>query len=205
MGHEPGDDDESFGWDEYLLYNRKRGFAFLVDSEEGWSLVRPTTGAPSLSPNGQSAVYLNEGYKLLYSYEAETNYVAGEFYWPVERGQKTFNRDFAKGGHLLSMEQTPREVTWSSGSKISSDTVAAAFNLQDKPAMAGRGDAGPITPGKGCAGVGCGTIVLFLIVILIILLVIKACAEDDGTRSGYYGGRTSSGSFGGYSGGGGHK
>lgn len=203
MGHEPGDDDESFGWDEYLLYNRKRGFAFLVDSEEGWSLVRPTTGAPSLSPNGQSAVYLSQGYRLLYSYEAETNYVAGEFYWPVERGQKTFNRDFASGSHLLSMEQTPREVTWSSGSKVSSDTVAAAFKLQDKQGMMKRGDAGPVTPGKGCAGVGCGTIVLFLIILIIILLVIKACV-DDNTGSGYYG-RTGSGSFGGYSGGGGHK
>ena len=31
MGVEPGD-DEHFGWSEYLLYNQKRGFAFLVDS-----------------------------------------------------------------------------------------------------------------------------------------------------------------------------
>ena len=45
LGQSP-DDDESFGWTEYLLYNAKRGFAFLVDAEDGWSLVRPTTGAP---------------------------------------------------------------------------------------------------------------------------------------------------------------
>jgi hypothetical protein len=31
---------------EYLLYNKIEGFAFLVDTEEGWSLVRPLTGAP---------------------------------------------------------------------------------------------------------------------------------------------------------------
>jgi hypothetical protein len=202
MGREPGDDDESFGWDEYLLYNAKRGFAFLVDAEDGWSLVRPTTGAPSLGPNGQSAVYLNEGYKLLYAYDAETNYVAGEFYWPVERGQKTFNRDFAKGGNLLSMEESPNEVTWSSGTKISSDTVAAAFNLRDKAAMMKRGDSGPVTPRGGGAGMGCGTIVLLLIIILIVLLVIKACSNPG--PSGYYGGsypRSSGGSFGGGSGG----
>jgi hypothetical protein len=206
MGHEAGDEDESFGWDEYLLYNRTRGFLFLVDAQDGWSVVRPTTGAPSLSPNKQSAVYMGQGYPLQYSYQAETTYVAGEFYWPVERGQKTFNRDFAKGGNLLSMEETPNEVTWSSGSKIASDTVAAAFNLQDKREMMKRGDVGPVTPGRGCAGVGCGTIVLFVIIILIVLLVLKACIDDDG-RSGYYGGgpRTSGGSFGGYSGGGGHK
>lgn len=206
MGHEPGDHDESFGWDEYLLYNRTRGFSFLVDAEDGWSVVKPTTGAPSLSPNKQSAVYLGQGYPVLYSYEAETTYVAGEFYWPVERGQKTFNRDFGKGANLLSMEETPREVTWSAGTKISSETVAAAFNLQGKPGMLGRGDVGPVTPGKGCAGVGCGTIVLFAIIILIILLVVKSCM-DDKAGAGYYGGmpRSSGGSFGGYSGGGGHK
>ena len=45
MGQEAGD-DEQFGWDEYLLFNRQRGFIFLVDATDGWSLVRPTTGAP---------------------------------------------------------------------------------------------------------------------------------------------------------------
>jgi hypothetical protein len=205
MGHEAGD-DESFGWEEYLLYNRSRGFAFLVDATDGWSVVRPTTGAPSLSPNKQSAVYLGEGYPLLYGYEAETTYVAGEFYWPVERGQKTYNRDFAKGANLLSMEETPHEVTWSSGSKIASDAVAAAFKVQDKSGMMKRGDAGPTAHAPGCAGMGCGSIVLLFIIVLIILLAVKSCIDDSG-RSGYYGGapRTSGGSYGGYSGGGGHK
>jgi ribosomal protein L37AE/L43A len=204
MGHEAGDDDEAFGWEEYLLYNAKRGFSFLVDAEDGWSIVKPTTGAPALSQDRRFATYLGQTYNLLYAYEAETNYVAGEFYWPVERGQKTFNRDFAKGGNLLSMEESPKEVTWSSGGKVASETIAAAFKLQDKAGMMKRGDAGPVTPGKGCAGMGCGTIVLLLIVVLIILLVLKACVEDT-TPSGYYGGRTSGGSYGGYSGGGGHK
>lgn len=206
MGREPGDDDESFGWDEYLLYNAQRGFCFLVDAEDGWSLVKPATGAPALSQERRTATYLGQSYRLQYAYEAETTYVAGEFYWPVERGQKTFNRDFAQGGNLLSMEESPREVTWSVGAKLASEAVAAAFGLQDKREMLQRGDAGPVTPGPGCAGVGCGTIVLLLIVLLIILLVIKACTEDAGARSGYYGGtRTGGGSFGGYSGGGGHK
>jgi hypothetical protein len=205
MGQEPGDEDEWFGWDEYLLYNAKRGFSFIVDAEDGWSIVKPTTGAPTLSQDRRSASYLGETYRLQYAYNAETTYVAGEFYWPVERGQKTFNRDFARGGNLLSMEESPREVTWSGGAKVSSDIVAAAFGLQDKREMIRRGDAGPVTPGKGCAGVGCGTIVLLLIVLLIILLAIKACTEDQGARPGYYGGRTGGGSYGGYSGGGGHK
>ena len=203
MGHEPGDEDEQFGWDEYLLFNAKRGFTFLVDAQDGWSVVKPTTGAPSLSPNGQSAVYLGTGYALQETYEAQTTYVAGEFYWPVERGQKTSNRDFAKGASLLSMEQTPREVTWSGGTRIASDTVAQAFKLQDKKELLKRTDASPASAAKG---IGCMTIIVLFIVILILLALLKACVDDERGGTGSSGfNRTGGGSFGGSSGGGGHK
>jgi endogenous inhibitor of DNA gyrase (YacG/DUF329 family) len=204
-GHEPGDADESFAWDEYLLFNRQRGFIFLVDSQEGWSVVKPTTGAPALSSGEQSASYLGTRYQLKYSYQAETTYVAGEFYWPVERGQKSFNRDFAKGDSLLSMERTPREATWSSGNQIDSAAVAKAFKLEQKQDLLKRSDAGP----TAASGIGCGTVIVLFVVILILLLVIKACVDDRGGAGSRLssGGaaRSGGGSFGGYSSGGGHK
>ena len=43
---ESGEDEQTF-WREYLLFSRMEGFAFLVDTEDGWSVVRPITGAPS--------------------------------------------------------------------------------------------------------------------------------------------------------------
>jgi hypothetical protein len=43
-GLEPSDPDEHFGWDEYLLYNAKRGSAFW------W--IRPRAGAWSNSATG---------------------------------------------------------------------------------------------------------------------------------------------------------
>jgi ribosomal protein S27E len=203
LGHEPGDSDEQFGWSEYLLYNRKRGFIFLVDSEEGWSVVKPTTGAPVMAAGGQNASYLGTTYRLKESYEAHTDYVAGEFYWPVERGQKTSNRDFAKGTSLLSLEQTPTEVTWSSGSTIDSDAVAKAFKLDDdKRALLKRGDVGPTTAGG--AGIGCGTVIALFAIVLILLLVVRACRDSEGSGGGS-GFRTGGGSYGGYSSGGGHK
>ena len=41
-------DDEQTFWREYLLFNRQEGFVFLVDSEDGWSWVKPLTGAPQV-------------------------------------------------------------------------------------------------------------------------------------------------------------
>ena len=43
----------------------------------------------------QQAHSLGTTYQLQYGYKAETTYVAGEFYWPVQRGQTSFNRDYA--------------------------------------------------------------------------------------------------------------
>ena len=199
MGEEPGG-EEQFGWSEYLLYNRTRGFVFLVDTEEGWSVVRPTTGSPSYVDGSSIAVYLGTKYQLKYSYNAHTSYVAGEFYWPVERGHKTYNRDFAKGNSLLSMEQTPREITWSSGNPIDSDKVAAAFRIEEKKDLLKRSDAAPTS---SVAKVGCGTIIVLVIVLLIFLVLIRACS--DPSASGGSAGRSGGGSSGGYSGGGGHK
>lgn len=205
MGVEPGD-DEHFGWSEYLLYNQKRGFSFLVDSEEGWSLVRPTTGAPSLSSStARSATYMGTTYSLKYSYEAETNYVCGEFYWVVQRGHKTSNKDFAAGKRLLSMEQSPTEVVWSAGDQLAFEVVAKAFNLQGKQDLFKRDDAAPFSAARS---IGIGTIIVVLIITLILLGLLSRCSSCDprvencSTSSSS---RSSGGSFGGFSGGGGHK
>jgi hypothetical protein len=203
MGRSAGE-DESFGWSEYLLFNQKRGFSFLVDAEDGWSLVRPATGAPRLSADGQSASYLGANYTLQYAYDAETTYVCGEFYWPVSRGQKTANRDYASGRSLLSQERQGNEITWSSGSLIDASLVASAFKLEQRKEQFERHDA---TPAGSLKRLGCGTIVLIFIVIVVLLILLSRCSTCDpaveNCNSSAY--RSTGGSYGGFSAGGGHK
>jgi DNA-directed RNA polymerase subunit RPC12/RpoP len=196
VGHEPDDPDEQFGWNEYLLYNAKKGFCFLVDSTEGWSLVRPVTGAPEYK-GGNSARYQGRQYSLKYSYEAETTYVQGEFYWQVQRGQKTSNRDFASGKEQLAREESSREVTWSAGSSIPAASVAKAFGVDDPSKL----DAAPLA---GKKGVGCGTLIVVAIIVIILLIILAQCANDNsGSGSSY---RSSGSSYGGSSSSsGGHK
>jgi Domain of unknown function (DUF4178) len=211
MGVEAGD-DEHFGWSEYLLYNQKRGFCFLVDAEDGWSVVQPTTGAPSVTGNGRSATYLGMRYELKSGYLSETTYVAGEFYWPVVRGQKTSNRDYANvnAKNLLSMEQTATELTWSSGAQIDSASVVTAFGLADKAELLKRLDK---TPVSALSAKGCLTLFLICGVLILVLFLLSRCTacdpnvQDCGTNytSTGTGSRSSGGSFGGFSGGGGHK
>ena len=205
MGMDPSDPDEHFGWEEYLLYNQKRGFIFLVDSTEGWSVVKPATGAPVLGDNGRSATYLGTRYLLKESYNAETTYAFGEFYWRVSRGQKTSNRDFASGANLLAQEQSLDEVTWSVGSKIDSDKVAKAFKLDDKKELLARSDVGATS---ASAAMSVRTLIIIFLLLLMFSMVISRCSACDPAKqncSQSYSSRSSGGSFGGFSSGGGHK
>jgi len=190
------DDDERFGWQEYLLYNAQRGFCFLVDAEDGWSLVRPLTGAPEVAAGGARASYDGTTYARQWQYRAETSYVLGEFYWQVRRGQVTQNNDYASGDRLLSSEQGGGEVTWSGGRKISANRVADAFKLGDDALP--RADAKPFS---AAPSVNVVTIIVVLVLIVIVLSLFSRCS--DGGGGGYA--RSSGGSFGGYSSGGGHK
>ncbi|MBS7808876.1 DUF4178 domain-containing protein [Variovorax sp. PCZ-1] len=209
MGQEIGDEDESFGWSEYLLYNAKAGFQFLVDAEDGWSLVKPATGAPEVKTS-RLVTYQGSSFTQQYAYKAETNYVAGEFYWRVERGQKTYNEDYASGKLVLSREQSAgssgKEVTWSIGSKIEASTVISAFKLKGQEAKFDRADVAPVSFNGG-TGMGIMGWIVVLVIIFILLSMMSRCSSNcdpqrENCSSSY---RSSGGSYGGYSSGGGHK
>jgi ribosomal protein S27E len=120
MGTEPGD-DEMFGWDEYLLYNKKRGFSFLVDAEDGWSLVKPTTGAPVMAENGSTATYLSKRYQQQYAYNAETTYVAASSTGRWSAGRRPSTATSPTGPRCCRWSAWP---TSSRGPRASSSTAA---------------------------------------------------------------------------------
>jgi DNA-directed RNA polymerase subunit RPC12/RpoP len=186
MGHEPGD-DESFLWEEYLLYNKTLGFSFLVDASDGWSLVAPITGVPAMT--GSSPTYMRKTFRLDSTYSAQTIYVAGEFYWQVERGQMTANQDFTSGRDILSLESSGNEQVWSYGSKIDGLVVAAAFKLDIKRGDFKRADAAPLTQNSTAV-----KFISWIIVLIFVLSLLDDCNDSD-----------SSGGYGSYFSGGGHK
>jgi hypothetical protein len=216
--------DGSEGWREYLLWNRNEGFAFLVDTNEGWSFVRTLTGTPTV--RGERAIWMDATYQRRWAYASRVAYVLGEFYWKVEANQLTQHQDFAavaQGRQLqLSREETPTEVTWSAGSEIDAAVVATAFGL-DKPQAAQLERAGPPAIGSVMSP---RLIIWGIVLLVLVVLLLSMCSHDEcsaeknafgsnsaeyracraraAAGSGYYGG--SGGSYGGYSsGGGGHK
>jgi hypothetical protein len=219
--------DEAEAWREYLLYNRTEGFAFLVDTNEGWSVVRVLTGVPEV--HGDQATWYGTRYQRRWTYTSQTTYVLGEFYWKVEAHQRTEHQDFegSASGHraFLSREQTATETTWSAGESIPAEMVARTFGLAPQEA-AQLQRSGP--PGLGSL-IGPGRLIswpMLLIILVVVIVLLAMCSQDpcrDERRAfgaysqeykqckaraaagtgAYYG---TGGSWGGYSsGGGGHK
>jgi len=212
-------DDEESRWREYLLFNKTEGFAFLVDAEDGWSLVRPLTGSPATS--GDHVQWQGKAYALKYRYGARTVHVQGEFYWQLKKDDIVKVADYASGTERLSREATKDEVTWSQGSIVEAAVVMRAFGLS-APVRDAR-------PGSGSSMVK--AVIVFVILLILIALLMRGCSArgDDcanyaqayGTQSPEYtqclnshgggriypsgGGSWGGGSFGGSGGGGGHK
>ncbi|HEY0955077.1 MAG TPA: DUF4178 domain-containing protein [Roseateles sp.] len=217
---EDAEDEQSF-WREYLLFNRLAGFAFLVDTQEGWSLVRTLTGAPSTQRG--SATWQSRDYAERWTYQAKTTYVLGEFYWPVRLNDRVRVTDYASrdGQFLLSREQQGTEVTWSAGRTLPAAEVQKAFGLS-APAATFTRDASAF---KNSGGKLLVYIVVGLFLMVILGTLMRACSSDDcqqyknsfgensneyrqcrtrSSGSGVY--IPSGGSYGGYSSGGGsHK
>jgi hypothetical protein len=217
----PDDDhDERIFWREYLLYCRTDGFAFLVDSEEGWSWVRPISGTPR-NTGVDRVQWEGATYRRKYTYTAMTTWVLGEFYWPVRKDQRSRNTDYeglgAYAERRLNQETSEQEIIWSAGITLTADGVRAAFKIPEAASASFKRDA------KTTSSLSWFSLPVLFVALFVLALIfsMSRCGRNDcaqvlqnyGPNSleyqrchrqgGYYGG--GGGSFGGFSTGGGHK
>ena len=213
----PGDDEVEF-WREYLLFHRTRGFAFLVDANDGWSWTATITGSPVEGAH-RTVQWQGSSYRELYRYTGRVTYVLGEFYWQLAQGETTHNVDFAdpSGRKRLNREQTG-EIVWSAGETLDAATVARAFGLAD-PAPLQR-DTLPVQWAQSHGR----TLLIGAIAIVLLIAILSECSSDAcrdvrtayGPQSNEYRScvrstgsgaayRSAGGAFGGFGAGGGHK
>jgi hypothetical protein len=118
-------DDEGEGWTEYLMYNARAGFFWLVETSEGWFRADVQDNWPRWS--GSTASLGNINFTKLYEYEAEVTYAAGAFNWRVSAGDKVKVVEFESDHNTLAAEITGEELTWSMSGPVSADQVKAWF------------------------------------------------------------------------------
>jgi uncharacterized protein DUF4178 len=135
-----------YAWREYLLYEARRGFRWLVEAKGHWSFVEPV-GAGDIGDRFGQPVHGDEKFSHFQSGMATVDHVLGEFYWAVARGDQTETDDYIAPPRMLSKEIADAEITWSLGTYTTGEEVWKAFRLEgDPPEVEG---VGPHQPWDG--------------------------------------------------------
>lgn len=122
----------TYYWHEYLLYNPKIGFRWLVHSDNHWNFVEPVNPA-AVAQYDKSAQYNGTTFKIFQDAPAVVQYVKGEFYWRVEQGETVRAIDYVAAPLMLSQESTGNEVNWSVGVYMTNAEIEKAFGVSELP------------------------------------------------------------------------
>lgn len=172
------DSDSTSQWVEYLLYNDKRGFLWLVESEDRWDRVKVLDEWPE--PRGALSMALRGAtYNKLYQYGAEVVYAAGAFNWRVAVGDRTRIIDYAQGDSKLTAESSDTEIVWSTSNRVAEAEVRKWFSkqpsarsLRDAPIDAGAADGESLGVLKRAS-------IIASIILAVINLPISLAYDDD--------------------------
>ena len=128
-------DDMPDSWDEYLLFNRYKGFRYLTLYNGHWNYVKTVPASPERIQVGKKpgAKLMGHTYVLFDTELATTTYVLGEFPWRVHVGEKNGTKDFIAVPRILSCEISEQETVWSLGEYMTGAQVWQAFQLPGQP------------------------------------------------------------------------
>jgi hypothetical protein len=145
-------DDEGSEWTEYLLYNARQAFFWLVETEQGWFRANVMSSWPNWTWTGADHATLDKvDFAKLYDYRATVRFAAGAFNWRVAAGDEVRVYEFKNGSTQLAAELTKNELTWSRSVPVAFDQVKAWFgaNLRaDAKAPAEASAGGEMSPKK---------------------------------------------------------
>ncbi len=127
--------DDSYSWDEYLLFNPYKGFRYLTEYNGHWNFVQVQTALPEkIQARGKPAMRFGGVTYLAFDFmTASTVYVLGEFPWKIQRGDSVACQDFVAPPAMLSSEATRGEITWSRAEYMTGPQVWQAFKLPGSP------------------------------------------------------------------------
>lgn len=120
-----------YPWEEYLLWNREKGFRWLMQSNLHWTWLRPIP-AGDVQLQFRNARHEGISYRGYQTVFATTDYVAGECYWTVSVGELAQASEFIEPPRSINVDQTENEATCTLGVMLEPAAVQQAFSLKTK-------------------------------------------------------------------------
>jgi Zn finger protein HypA/HybF involved in hydrogenase expression len=117
--------DTSEQWEEYLIYNPAKQFAWLIFANYQWQFGEVLIKHPTLS--GTVANFEGNNIRHSESYIALTSYAAGSFNWRVKVGDTCNVSEFKGSDITLSRESTAEEVTWTKSRSVNGLDLLKSF------------------------------------------------------------------------------
>lgn len=130
IGYQQRSENGQYPWDEYLLFNPYKGYAFLNTDGRGWSMSRQLTAAPEKKSLVGFEVD-GEFYEPFYAQaRARVDYVLGEFYWRVHVGEEALTASFVRQGSMLTWERGEKETVWTLSKLLEPYEITDAFGIE---------------------------------------------------------------------------
>ncbi|HKP12249.1 MAG TPA: DUF4178 domain-containing protein, partial [Blastocatellia bacterium] len=138
-------------WEEYLLYEPRAGFRWLVRSDDNWNFVETVPPAAVTASGERAVLYNGKRFKLYQDAAARAEHVYGEFYWKVTTGEVVRAADYIAPPLMLSKEESfilqpsppgaknkkpgvkSGEINWSLGNFLRPQEVERAFGVTGLP------------------------------------------------------------------------
>jgi Domain of unknown function (DUF4178) len=117
-------------WEEYLLFNPYFGFRFLIHSDGHWNLATITRRYYPLAGSASEIELDGEKFSVYCRGQSIVEYVKGEFYWRVRKGDEEKYVDYIAPPKMLSVEKNKQEITESLAEYIEPEIIEKAFAVE---------------------------------------------------------------------------
>jgi len=177
-------DGETYGWEEFLLYNADRGYKWLICDEGSWLIGQAIAGGEVDTERFPDAVrYDGKRFNLRNTGSASVTHVLGEFYWQVSIGETVLAHDFECGKAVVSREASGTEVNWTRSQSISVSDLERAFGITLGRTYASSTATDAEPDGVPSASSNGMTIFKMIVAFLILLAFIRSCQGCQGCTS----------------------